>query len=306
MNVANELRLFREDKTSGATALAERAIDMFDAFITDQRARPTADFAQSIAAVARDIVNAQPSMSIMVELARVVIESASDGSDAQESDRAREALASFRQDVRTAMCRICEMAVSILPQDSTVLTYSNSTTVTQALLYAASSGHLGRVILSEARPAYDGRSQARTLMTAGVQVDYCVDMGLFSLLNEADLVLVGADAMFPEHFVNKIGTRALAGVATAEGVPCYCLCVTNKFLPSAAIDLVRVVDHERDEVWSASPPPIRIVNRYFENISLSLVTGVITEKGVLDPASIRDELKARRLPDALLQLGATA
>jgi translation initiation factor 2B subunit (eIF-2B alpha/beta/delta family) len=67
MNIANELRLFREDKTSGATALAERAIDVFDAFIADQRARPTTDFAQSIASVARDIVNAQPSMSIMVE-----------------------------------------------------------------------------------------------------------------------------------------------------------------------------------------------------------------------------------------------
>jgi translation initiation factor 2B subunit (eIF-2B alpha/beta/delta family) len=305
MNIADELRQFGEDKTSGATTLAERAIDIFDAFIVDQPARPAADFAQSVATVARDIVNAQPSMSIMVELARVVIEAASGGSD-RAPDRAREALASFRQEVRTAMRRICEMAVSILPRDSTILTYSNSTTVTEALLYAASRGHLGRVIMSEARPAYDGRLQARTLMTVGVQVHYCIDMGLFSLLNDADLVLVGADAIFPEHFVNKIGTRALARVATAEGFPCYCLCATNKFLPSAGIDLLRIVDHEGDEVWPASPSSIRIVNRYFENIPLSLLKGVVTERGILDPVSIRNMLQARRLPDALLQLGATA
>ena len=66
-------------KGFGASALAERAIDMFDAFIADQPGRPTADFAQSVATVALDIVNVQPSMSIMIELAHVVIEAASDG-----------------------------------------------------------------------------------------------------------------------------------------------------------------------------------------------------------------------------------
>jgi translation initiation factor 2B subunit (eIF-2B alpha/beta/delta family) len=79
MNIANELRQFREDKCSGASALAERAIDMLDAFIADQPGRPTADFAQSVAAGATDIVNAQPSMWVMVELARIAIEAVADG-----------------------------------------------------------------------------------------------------------------------------------------------------------------------------------------------------------------------------------
>jgi translation initiation factor 2B subunit (eIF-2B alpha/beta/delta family) len=100
-----------------------------------------------------------------------------------------------------------------------VLTYSNSTTVTAVLHHARAEGHLDRVFLSEARPAYDGRPLARCLAEVGVEIDYSTDMGLFAKLREADLVVLGADAVFPLYFLNKIGTCALAELAQVRNVP---------------------------------------------------------------------------------------
>jgi translation initiation factor 2B subunit (eIF-2B alpha/beta/delta family) len=183
-----------------------------------------------------------------------------------------------------------------------VLTYSNSTTVTAALHHARAEGHLDRVLLSEARPAYDGRPLARSLAEVGVAIDYSTDMGLFAKLREADLVVLGADAVFPMHFLNKIGTHALAELAQVRNVPCFALCAVNKFLPTAATGLLRISKHPGDEVWPVSAAGIRVHNDYFEEIPLSLLNGVVSDQGVHTPQDIRVMLDERPLPPALLRL----
>src|SRR6185295_12929755 len=86
--------------------------------------------------------------------------------------------------------------------------------------------------------AYDGRPLAGSLAEAGVEIDYSNDMGLFAKLREADLVVLGADAVFPLYFLNKIGTHALAELAQVRNVPCFALCTASKFLPTAAAGLL--------------------------------------------------------------------
>lgn len=56
-----------------------------------------------------------------------------------------------------------------------------------------------------------------------------VQAGLF--VGEADLVLVGADAVTPEAVVNKAGTRLLALAARAAGVPMYVATDSGKLSP---------------------------------------------------------------------------
>jgi translation initiation factor 2B subunit (eIF-2B alpha/beta/delta family) len=142
--------------------------------------------------------------------------------------RVQEALSDFRRALRQSMEALCREALRILPPRATVLTYSNSTTVTAALHHARAAGHLDRVLLSEARPAFDGRPLAISLAKIGVGVDYSTDMALFARLRDADLVLLGADAIFPMYFLNKVGTHALAELARVRNVPCFALCAANK------------------------------------------------------------------------------
>jgi translation initiation factor 2B subunit (eIF-2B alpha/beta/delta family) len=243
-------------------------------------------------------------LAVMLDLAqRVLVHFRDDLSFPMMKQRVQEALVEFRHEQRRSMEALCEQALGIFPSHATVLTYSNSATVTAALCHAHAHGHLDRVLLSEARPAFDGRPLARKLAEAGVTVEYGIDMGLFAGLAEADLVVFGADAVFPTHFLNKIGTHALAELAQARGVPpCFSLCASNKFLPAAATGLLRILSHRTDEIWPEAVRGVRVHNRYFEEIPLSLLRGVVSDQGVHTPETVRLMLQQRSLPAALQRL----
>ena len=303
MTTPQGLQRLRADRTSGATTLGESAIDLVQEFISTQHLQQPQGFAATLEKLVREILTAQPSMAIMLNLAQCVLEACDDEAPLSSmKQRVQQALAEFRQALRLSMEALCRQAIEIIPPHATVLTYSNSTTVTAVLHHARAEGHLDRVLLSEARPAYDGRALAHSLAEIGVVIDYSTDMGLFAKLREADLVVLGADAIFPTHFLNKIGTRALAELAQIRNIPCFALSATNKFLPAAAIRLLRISKHPSDEVWSTSAPGVRVHNDYFEEIPLSLLDGVVSDQGIHSPEDIRGMLDERPLPPALLRL----
>jgi translation initiation factor 2B subunit (eIF-2B alpha/beta/delta family) len=171
-----------------------------------------------------------------------------------------------------------------------------------ALQHAHARGRVQRVILSESRPAYDGRPQALALLAHRMTVEFSVDMALFDRLPEVQVLLVGADAVFPHGLVNKVGTRPLAQLARHAGIPLFSLCTSGKFLPAAAAPLVQFADHPGQEVWPDAPPGLSIRNRYFETIPLPLFTGIISEHGIYAPAALHTHLQQYVLSPALLQL----
>jgi len=234
-------------------------------------------------------------MAIMLNLAQCVLEACVDDAPfSHMKQRVQQALSEFRRALRLSMEALCRQAIEILSPRATVLTYSNSTTVTAVLHHARAEGHLDRVILSEARPAYDGRPLARSLAEVGVEIDYSTDMGLFAKLREADLVVLGADAVFPLYFLNKIGTYALAELAQVRNVPCFALCAASKFLPTPAIKLLRISKHSGEEVWSTAAPGVRVHNDYFEEIPLSLLDGVISPIPFAADESCQDRVDLTR------------
>jgi translation initiation factor eIF-2B subunit delta len=200
------------------------------------------------------------------------------------------------------MAALCRQALTILPPQATVLTYSNSATVLAALQYAHRHGRVRRVLLSESRPAYDGRSQAAALLTHGLEVEYGIDMALFDRIPEAQVILVGADAVFPHGLVNKMGTHPLAQMARLHQVPLFSLCTSGKFLPATAAPLVRFVEHPGDEVWPAAPPGVHLHNRYFDLTPLPLFRGIVSEDRLYAPAALCTHLERQELAPALRRL----
>jgi translation initiation factor 2B subunit (eIF-2B alpha/beta/delta family) len=303
MTTFQAVQRLRDDRTSGATTLGEAAIDIVEQFIATQCPQEPQKVSEALERLVGELLMAQPSMAVMLKLAQCVLEACPEDAPAPiMKQRLQQALSEFRQTLRQSMDALCRRAIEILPPRATVLTYSNSTTVTAVLHYARAQGHLDRVLLSEARPAYDGRTLARSLATSGVEIDYSIDMGLFAKLRETDLVVFGADAVFPMHFLNKIGTHALAELARVRNVPCFALCAVSKFLPAAAVRLLRVSKHPGDEVWPAFAPGVRVHNQYFEEIPLSLLYGVVSDKGMHSPEDVRVMLNEGSLSPALLRL----
>jgi len=301
MNIPQLLQRLQTDNTSGATTLVELALDILEAFATEESVPH--DFRAALKHLVGAILAAQPSMAVMINLAQQVLQVDLDEVPlATVRRQLQQTLAALRHDLRCSTEALCQQALAILPPQSTVLTYSNSATVVAALHYAHAHGCIRRVLLSESRPAYDGRPQALALIEHGIAVEYSIDMALFERLPEADVVLIGADAVFPDHLINKLGTHALAQLAQLQGVPFYSLCVTSKFLPATATALWRIVDHPGEEVWPGAPNNLSISNRYFDATPLMLLSGIVSEQGLYTPEALRLLLQQRELSPVLLRL----
>lgn len=303
MAVSQLLQRLQADNTSGATPLLALALDILEAFASRPLPTQHHDFYQALGALARSIIAAQPSMAVMMTLAQEALQAcAAESPPVVARQRLRRRLTTFRRQVHEGIDLLCQHAVAVLPHQATIVTYSNSHSVTTALQKAHALGRVRRVILSESRPAYDGRLQAQALAEAHITVEYGVDMGLFERLPEADVVLLGADAVFPHGLVNKLGTHALAHLAQAQNLPVFSLCVSHKFLPAAASSLFRITEHPGHEVWPEAPRTLYIRNRYFDTTPLSLFTGIISERGVHAPDALRQSLRELQLAPALLPL----
>jgi translation initiation factor 2B subunit (eIF-2B alpha/beta/delta family) len=303
MDIAQRLQRLQTDNTSGASTLLEHAIDILETFATQHTSHDRDEFRAALEAMVHALLAAQPAMAPLINLANQALLSCP-GTLAPPlaCQQLQQMLRRCRDSTRQSTAALCQQALAILPPQATVLTYSNSATVIAALHHAHTRGRVQRVILSESRPAYDGRPQALALLAHRMTVEFSVDMALFDRLPEVQVLLVGADAVFPHGLVNKVGTRPLAQLARHAGIPLFSLCSSGKFLPAAAAPLVQFADHPGQEVWPDAPPGLSIRNRYFETIPLSLFTGIISEHGIYAPAALHTHLQQYVLSPALLQL----
>lgn len=87
------------------------------------------------------------------------------------------------------------------------------------------------VIVCESRPLCEGVVMAQRLAAAGLQVTAITDAQAGVFVEEADLVLLGADAVTPAGVVNKVGSKLLALAAKAAGVPVIAVTDSLKVSP---------------------------------------------------------------------------
>ncbi|HEX2022150.1 MAG TPA: translation initiation factor 2, partial [Candidatus Thermoplasmatota archaeon] len=166
----------------------------------------------------------------------------------------------------------------------TVLTHSASETVTKALRAAGRAGALSRVVVAEGRPGFEGRQVARALAEEGIPVTLVVDAALGLHAREADVAVVGADAILADGaLVNKVGTRLLALACERAGTPLRAVADRFKVSPSATLPLE---EKGAAEVWPDAPPGVQARNIYFDRTEAPLVGGYVTDQGLLAPADV--------------------
>jgi translation initiation factor 2B subunit (eIF-2B alpha/beta/delta family) len=174
----------------------------------------------------------------------------------------------------------------VLEGVSVVYTYSSSSTIQRALEAHVSSGHWFSVVCSEARPGFEGIALATALADRGIPVRFGTDVWLLSALEEEGIVLVGADALLPSLWVNKLGTRLLVQQARARGLRVVVAADTSKWLPGTLAALPRSYDRDPDEIAERSSPALEVVNPYFEEIPYTELDQLITERGPTRPKDL--------------------
>jgi methylthioribose-1-phosphate isomerase len=197
---------------------------------------------------------------------------------------------------------------ALLPDGARVLTHCNAGALATAgwgtalgvFRSAVEAGKKISVIADETRPFLQGaRLTAWEMVQEHIPVTLITDnmAGFMMARGEIDAVVVGTDRVAANGDVaNKIGTYMVAVLAKRHNIPFYVAC------PLSTIDLAiptgahipieeRSVDEVkgfRDYHWAADGVKIR--NPSFDVTPAELVTGLITEKGVVlhpDEAGIR-------------------
>ena len=204
-------------------------------------------------------------------------------------------LAQFAHRVERAPLAIARFAIDCFTDAPrlNVVTLSNSGSVRQVLEALASTLAL-RVSCSESRPALEGRRLAAQLAARQIPVIVYSDASIGQALTGADAVIVGADAIAPQWFLNKVGTRMLAASAWQRGLPVYVVASRDKFISAVLAEWLVVREEAPSEIWNEPPAGVTVRNPYFEATPLELVTAVITDIGLLGAAMIPDVCAAQQ------------
>lgn len=157
---------------------------------------------------------------------------------------------------------------------------------------ATESGKRLSVIVTETRPVMQGsRLSAFELQKDGIDVSLIPDTAVGHMMSRGAIrrVIVGADRVLRTgHVFNKIGTYQVAILANKHKVPFYVAAPLSTFDFESNAGDVEIEERSVDEVVKVgkkrmAPKKVRVFNPAFDMTPPELITGIITERGVLVP-----------------------
>jgi len=190
--------------------------------------------------------------------------------------------------------RIGEAAIDLFPASGNVLTHCNTGpiatggdgTALGCFVAAHRAGKQLHVFVDETRPLLQGaRLTMFELREAGMPCTLIVDSAAAITMQRKAVraVVVGADRIARNgDTANKIGTYGVAIAAAHHGIPFYVAAPRSTFdFSLASGDLIPIEERAADEVRIAHDDPV--FNPAFDVTPGRLITGIITEYGVLPP-----------------------
>lgn len=219
----------------------------------------------------------------------------------------REAMLAEARAIRNedaAICRaIGEVGQQLIGEGASVLTHCNAGALAAseygtalAVMYAAyERGRRFHVYADETRPLLQGaRLTAWELSRAGIDVTVLCDNMAGHLMRQGkvDLVVTGADRIAANgDTANKIGTYGLAVLAQAHQIPFYVAAPQSTFdlsIPDGSA--IPIEERSADEIAEGFgrktvPEGVGCYCPAFDVTPASLIQGIITEKGVIEPVT---------------------
>jgi translation initiation factor eIF-2B subunit delta len=287
--MAKALWEIRGDTSSGAAEIAQKGATLLLDALKQARG-------EEIKSLGRGLIDAQPAMAPMFNLVNHLFHAIQSIEDPQQiRKKGRAAVQEFLDSLRTASEKIKKHALLFIKGKRRIMTHSYSSTVLGVLEKAKGI----EVVCPEARPLAEGLRTAKALGKQGIKVRLVTDFAALSMVGECDLVMVGADAITPDGVVNKIGTYGLALVARDKSIPFYVLAGTEKFLPPPFSQALRIEKRDPKEITKEAMPNVNVENLYFDVTPLDLITGVVTQEGMLPEGEVRKQLAGQSISKGL-------
>lgn len=196
--------------------------------------------------------------------------------------------------------RIGEYGLELIKPGFGLLTHCNAGqlatckygTATAPMYLAHEKGYDIKVYCDETRPLLQGaRLTAYELSSAGIDTTLLCDNMSASLMKSGavNAVFVGCDRVAANgDAANKIGTSLLATAAKRYNIPFYVCAPTSTIdIRTATGDDINIEQRKPSEVtemWykeRMAPPDIKVYNPAFDVADNELISGIVTEYGVL-------------------------
>jgi translation initiation factor 2B subunit (eIF-2B alpha/beta/delta family) len=298
--ISEQVKPIVEDLQSGAAELALRAIVVFQT-IMSKKADSTPDEVRTLLQqAAKQLVGGQPAMAPLFHLCNKVLISIDDAKTTAElTEKCQKTLDDYERMLCDSVAKIADAAYELIEPGALVFAYSFSSTVVSMLLNARSKGRYFRVACTEARPSMEGRKLAARLAAGGIEVIHTFDNAMGLILPNCTAAFMGCDCIARPGVVNKVGSWMLAVACRELKVPLYALSGSEKFVGDERLFEFESHDRPGEEVWDEAPKGVRILNHQFDLVPFDLLSGLVTESGVLKEADVEQYLKTYDVHDVL-------
>lgn len=229
MDIEGMIKDILEDKRSGSSRIMKKTLDLLEITKKDRYNE-----------IMNRIVKAHPSMAGLSNLMRTMDETTIEEIREEIEDSNKKTVQNLNELVR----------------GKSVVAISRSHITEQGLATASEV----TVLLSQ--PGGEGKDTAQYLKDQGIPVKTVLDAEMGYAARECDVVVVGADTLLPDGFVNKVGTLPLALTASHFSKPFYVASPSYKAARESEI------------------------KQPFEFIPYRLITSLITETGMENPQNL--------------------
>ena len=281
------------DRRHGAAQLASSAIRILMAVCQRSEPADLKELTLTIKQTALSLTQARPSMTPIrnwsLVFAQRFLEKINADFSIREAKRqgvllGKELLALQQEFIHQQV----EAARTIIRNYKSVVTLSYSSTVESILRHGLPPGC--RVVIAESRPLMEGRRLFRNLSDDVTELRMITDAQMGLAIPDADLVLVGADAVLRDlSVVNKSGTYLAALAAHAHGRDFLVAADTYKINVTMDSHNCILESKSGKEVWSRQEK--HCDNVYFDITPSQLITGFVSEAGILDASGMRKHVQ---------------
>lgn len=279
-NLMERIASVRDDSEHGSRWLVRQTILLLRDLATEAGVAPDERLRRARQA-GHELARARPAMAALAGAVRRILAAS------ESAQNLAHVASQLLEEYEQAITHITNYARPHLR--GTIMTHSLSGTVLEVL--RACIPPVEQLIILEGRPLYEGRTLARQLSGQQLKLTLITDAQADIFLPMCRAVVVGADSILADGSVlNKAGTALLAWAARGHGVPLYVLSETLKISPRAwSGNLALLEEHPGQEVWMQAEPQIAVRNFYFDRTPAKLITGIISERGVLSAREIKDQ-----------------
>jgi translation initiation factor 2B subunit (eIF-2B alpha/beta/delta family) len=278
---SDKIREIEFDRSSGASEIARNALGVLRFFAQESRDESCRDFVEGFRAVGRRLFEARPNMAPVQNLvAQIVYEV-----NALKADD------SVREFAMSRIDELCSQSVDAVKESAgwgatligdfdCVTSCSYSSTVCETFRMAKQQGKNFSVYVAESKSENGrfryGQALATVLESIDVPAEVFPDKEEYRYIPKTKRVLVGADSVLCDgSFVNGSPTYAVAAKAKEYGIPVYSVCETTK---------VNIPNYLGKKVE---------LKKGFDLVPSNLVTGIVTEKGILDANKLAEVMKEK-------------